>query len=486
MTILKHIALAATGTLMAFGASAQAMYFSSASTPDPLQVAEERLLNANDSTAGMNITTALTEILEHPDVRAALEARMKADGDTAAYIRAEQFLAAYDSIPYDTLVSQRPLPEAFFTPAVYRTYTFEEPQSVLTPDFTGNPATRWLEEQGAMQRNMDRLQRSLFFGHPEFVQYNITMLPEAPKEYHAVVNPEDHTITIVENISVPAAPTVESTVVKKRHWIRSFNALLQFSQAYVSPNWYQGGNNNLNMLANIYYNVKLNQEYHPNLLFETTAQYKLGMNSAPDDEVHNYNISDDLLQITSTFGLKAAKRWYYSVTGNFKTQVLNSYPSNSYDLRSAFLSPGELTIGLGMTYGYANAKKTITFDASIAPISYHLKTCINKRIDPTLYNIKAGHRSESDFGSSAELKFFWQIAHNISYTTRLFAFTDYDSAQADWENRVSFDINRFLSTQIFCHFRYDTATPPCEDKNWKKLQIKEILSIGFSYKFSSL
>ncbi len=254
----------------------------------------------------------------------------------------------------------------------------------------------------------------------------------------------------------------------------------------MSPNWYQGGNNNLNTLANIYYNVKLNTEYHPNLLFETTAQYKLGMNNAPDDSIHNYNISDDLLQINTTFGIKAAKRWYYSFTGQFKTQVLNSYKKNSHDLNSSFLSPGELTAGIGMTYNYANAPKTFTFDASIAPLSYNLKTCISNRIDPTAYNIKEGRKTSHNFGSSAELRLFWKLAYNITFSSRIFAFTDYDSAQADWENTLSFDINRFLSTQVYVHMRYDSATPPCEDENWKKLQVKEILSIGFAYKFSSI
>ncbi|MCH5222387.1 MAG: DUF3078 domain-containing protein [Muribaculaceae bacterium] len=397
----------------------------------------------------------------------------------------DAFLAA-DTTATDTLVVMRQLPAQFFGPAVYSEYYQPDTASVFTPDFSGNTALRWLEEENALNRSMNRIRRALFFEHPEAVKYNINMLPEAPKKFHAVVNPEDHTIEITEFNEVPTAPTVEAAPIKKKHWIRVFDASLQFSQAFVSPNWYQGGNNNLNMLANVLYNVKLNQEYHPKLLFESTFQYKLGMNNAPDDEVHDYSISDDLFQITSTFGLKAAKRWYYSLTGLFKTQLLNSYASNSTNLRSAFLSSGELTIGLGMTYNYANAKKTVSFDASIAPLSYNMKTCINKHIDPKVYGIDNGKRIIHNFGSSAEIKFAWQIAYNISYTSRVFAFSDYDDIQVDWENKVAFTINRFLSTQIQCHARYDSGTPKCADEKWKKLQIKEILSIGFSYKFSTL
>lgn len=388
---------------------------------------------------------------------------------------------------YDTVVVMRKLPATFFAPAVYNSFEFADTASFLKSDYSGNPAMRWIEEEVAMSRKMNYIQRALFTQHPDYVKYNIAMLPEAPKKFHAVLNPEDHTIEIRELASeAPESPTIEAAPIQKKHWIRTFDASLQFSQAYISPNWYQGGNNNLNALANIYYNVKLNQEYHPKLLFETTAQYKLGMNSAPDDSIHNYSISEDLLQITSTFGIKAAKRWYYSLSANFKTQLLNSYESNTRTLRSAFLSPSELTIGLGMTYNYTNPKKNVTFDASIAPLSYNLKTCINEKVDPTLYGIDAGKKIKHQFGSSAEVKLLWKIAHNVTYSSRVFAFSDYSSIQADWENKLAFDVNRFLSTQIFCHVRYDSSTPPCDSEKWKKLQVKEILSIGFSYKFSSL
>ena len=436
--LLKTLSFAIVSSLISLAASAQAMYF-------------------NNARVGAEVSEIPADTVPEPF--------------TGIYTEA-------DSIVYDTVMVMSPLPDVFFAPAVYDTYEFPDTVSPFTRDYSGKPEMRWLEEQNSLARKMKNMQRSLFFENPRYVRYNITMLPEAPKAFHAVVNPEDHTIEIRETpIDVPAAPTIAAAPVKRRHWIRTFNASLQFSQAYVSPNWYQGGNNNLNMLANIFYNVKLNQEFHPNLLFETTAQYKLGMNSAPDDTIHNYSISDDLFQVNTTFGIKAAKRWYYSFTGQFKTQLLNSYNSNSTTLRSAFLSPAELTLGVGMTYNYANAKKSFTFDASIAPLSYNMKTCINDRIDAALYGIEEGRKVVNNFGSSAELKLYWKICYNIAFTSRLFAFTDYNSAQMDWENTLAFEINRFLTTQIYAHARYDTATPACDDPSWKKLQVKEILSI---------
>lgn len=392
-----------------------------------------------------------------------------------------------EETPADTLVSLTPLPSYFFLPAVYSHYDFPDSVDLAVPDFSGEAAMRWLEDANSVAARMKRIRHRFFFGHPELTPYLASELPDAPKKYSAVVNPSDFSVDIVETVTGPAdVPTVKAKEVEKRHWIRGFNVSLQFSQAYVSPNWYQGGNSNINGLANIYYNVKLNQAFHPNLLFESTMQYKLGINNAPEDKVHSYNISDDLLQLTSTFGVKAARRWYYSVSGMFKTQLLNSYKPNSNDVQSAFLSPGELNLGVGMTYNFTNTNKTISFDASISPLSYNLKTCTYWRVDPTAYEIAEGRKCRHKFGSSAELKFQWKISYNITYSTRMFAFTDYSDAYADWENTIVFDINRFLTTQIYAHLRYDSATQPCDDPQWHKLQIKEILSIGFAYKFNSI
>lgn len=379
------------------------------------------------------------------------------------------------------------LPEVFFMPPIYDKYNFFTPLSVGEKVHSDIPALRWVEDNEVLVRQMYALNHNLFYNHPELVHYSLSMLPEAPPQYQAVIDPSDLSVSIREVVQEPGAPTIEAEKVKRRHWLRKFNASLQFSQAYVSPNWYQGGNNNLNALGQIYYNVKLNEVFHPNLLFETTLQYKLGMNNAPDDSIHAYNISDDIFQINTTFGIKAAHRWYYSFTGQFKTQLLNSYKSNTTDLKSSFLSPGELTAGIGMTYAYQNKPKTFSFDASIAPVSYNLKTCINTKMNPGNYGIEEGHKTVSHFGSTAELKLSWRISHNISFNSRLFTFTDYESFQADWENTLAFEINKFLTTQIYCHARYDTRTPydPDEEK-WKKLQVKEIFSIGFAYKFSSI
>ena len=390
-------------------------------------------------------------------------------------------------IEVDTTIETLPIPRYFFRQPVFCGYntalndTIDTYVNAMTPQ--EEELTLWLARKIAHNRRLESIKQNYMIENPNKVQYNLETLPIAPKRVFAKVDPSASKITVKQNISTIEA-NIDNPEIKRRNWLHSFDGILQFSQAYNSPNWYQGGTNSLNMLLNTEFNIKLNEKFHPNLLFDNNFKYKLTLTSAPEDELRNYSISDDIFQINSKFGVRAAKRWFYSIQAQFKTQLLNSYITSTYDLKSAFLSPGELNVGLGMTFNYANEKKTFTFDASVSPLSYNMKTSINPGIDETTFGIEVGKKITSEIGSSGEAKLKWNISHNISLATRLFAFSDYSYFQGDLENTLAFNINRFLSTQINVNLRYDTSADSIE--KWHRLQLKEILSFGFSYRFKNM
>ena len=187
--------------------------------------------------------------------------------------------------------------------------------------------------------------------------------------------------------------------------------------------------------------MKLNEKFYPKLLFEMTTQYKLGVNSAPDDTIRNYNITDDIFQFNAKFGYKARSNWYYSTNVAFKTQLFNNYASNSRDLRAAFMSPGRAQYRY--RYDVFAQHQEGELRASINPLSYNLKTCTNDRMNETAFGIKEGRSSVSQIGSNAELTFKARLTWNITYTSRLFLFTNYEYLQGDWQNTLAFDINKF-------------------------------------------
>ena len=399
------------------------------------------------------------------------------------------------TLPTDTTlnVSDRMYNEIFYLPMVFDHY------DMFLSEKAGDPLNESFPEEGEPSSFFNRLvkrnYRQRYFMQqvmsemPEIVHYNMATMPRPPKKFVMHLDPSTAKLTVEEFKAAPidsmkqVVPEIEPTRI---NWLHSFDGSLHFSQAYISPNWYQGGNSNLNMIVGALYNVKLNPKFNPNVIFETTVSYKLGLNNAPEDSIHKYNISEDLFQVNSKFGLKAACRWYYSITAQFKTQLLNSYKVNTNEMIAAFLSPAELNVGVGLTYSYENPRKTVQFSASIAPLSYNLKTCTNPNLNPEAFGIDAGKTSKSEYGSSLELTFKWRLTYNIQYSSRLFAFTDYHYQQGDWENTIDFSINRFMSARIFAHLRYDSQAPVVADTSWRHWQFKEILSIGFSYKFSRL
>ncbi len=183
--------------------------------------------------------------------------------------------------------------------------------------------------------------------------------------------------------------------------------------------------------------------------------------------------------------MQAFEHWYYSMNGMFKTQFFNNYPANSTTKKAAFLSPGELNLGIGMTYNYVDPKKKFRLDASISPLSYNLKICTNPGVNETSFGIKEGRHSVSEIGSNAEVKVNWNIMWNISYVSRFFVFTNYEYIMGDWENTINLSINRYLSTQLYLHLRYDSSKPSPTNSNWGKWQLKEILSFGLQYQFKT-
>lgn len=349
----------------------------------------------------------------------------------------------------------------------------------------GSPIPAWLKRAVDTYRFQEDFIYSMMVSEPWLIDIADWNLPEPPR-----LPEEDFSLRgYLKRLNLPVLEPDKALPVhangERINWLHTFNIALQLSQAYVSANWYQGGNSYLAFLTNFLWDVSLNNVYYPKLIFQSTVSYKLSINSTPDDECHRYSISQDQFQYNLKLGYKALYNWYYSFLAQFKTQFFNSYPANSMTRSASFLSPGELNLGLGMTYSKENAKKTLKFSASISPASYNLKTCIDDKVDHAQFGIKPDRKWVNEFGSNAEVNFYAQLWGNTTYTTRLFLFTDYKTFLSDWENTLNFQFSRFFSTQIYAHLRYDTSADSSISRKWRKLMLKEILSVGISYSFST-
>lgn len=377
-----------------------------------------------------------------------------------------------------------PMPPTLFLPATFLGY--DSAVDSAARSLSAPPADEpvWLSRNLGANHLARALHQHFTMLHPDGVPYNYFTLPTPPEQYVMVADP-DKAIMVLRHLPAASAPAKDDISVAKvdytrQNWINRLGINFQFSQGYVSPNWYQGGNSALNIIADFTYNTKLNDKFHSRLMFENFFQWRTALSSTQDDPYRKYSLTENRFQINSKFGYRAIYNWYYSFTGMFKTPVLNGYKVGTNNRTSSFLSPGELNVGLGMTYNHKAKNGRFDISLSISPLSYNLKTVLDDKVYATDRNgLVEGHHTKSSYGSTFEMNFTWKPDRNIQWKSRLFFFTNYDNYQADWQNTWDFTINRFLSARLKCDLRYDSARKPMG--SWKRLQLNEYLSFGFAY-----
>ena len=295
---------------------------------------------------------------------------------------------------------------------------------------------------------------------------------------HTIVTPrkEDIVSYVVPEKEKTNAET-ELVILKPNFWKYTAAASMQFSQHGISDNWYQGGestnalNSEFRMTAN--YNDKQKVQ------FENSLEIKLGFITAPSDTVHNYKTNADLFRINSKLGIRAIKNLYYTLSGEFQTQFFSNYKTNTNDLISTFFSPANLKLSLGLDYKQNKNKYNLSILGN--PLSWRYVYLANDKIvNPSQFNVEAGKRRASLFGSEISANITWKIRDNFTYRTKFDYFTTYEKVIMNWENTFEFKFNRYLSTKIFLHGRFDDGVILTDD-NRTYFQFKEMLTFGLSY-----
>lgn len=259
-------------------------------------------------------------------------------------------------------------------------------------------------------------------------------------------------------------------------WVHNASALAQFSENTVTANWYQGGNNNVAVLGIL--SGQLNYDNKKNIQWENSAEWRLGFNTVPGDTLRMMSTSDDVLKINSKLGVKASGSFFYSASFDFSTQFFNSYNGvNSNVLKTSFLTPVRMNLGVGMDYKY---KKI--FSLMVSPFSYKYIYANNPQVNPNLFGIVNGGNHLAEVGSSLTAQLSYPVSHEIQLDSKFSFFTNYQKMEVDWEVVCNMQINRFMSTRISLHPRYDNSVILPSGQR-AALQFKQLISVGFSHKF---
>ncbi len=275
---------------------------------------------------------------------------------------------------------------------------------------------------------------------------------------------------------------------KKGEWKHGGVGNLNINQGYVS-NWVEGGESSINAT----WVLNLNANYKSdNTSWDNYAKWKYGVLKSENIQLRK---NEDKFEFESKFGFNASEKWYYSGLVNVKSQLFNgySYPNDSIPV-SAFLSPGNIVSSLGMDF-----KPTKNFTLMLSPFSVKTTVVLDTvNIDQTRYGLEPDQRFKGELGGYITAKWKTNLHENIVMNNKVELFSSYlnnpENIDVDWEFSLVLKATKYLSTTISTHVIYDddidipvyvlnSAGQPVQDGVTKAIQFKEMLSVGFSYKF---
>ena len=336
-------------------------------------------------------------------------------------------------------------------------------------------------------RDMDRIMMNIYLNHPNLVaksERSLNRIGAVHKEMDAPIKNKVQLVTKADALPIEEDDEehfnlpMEIVVKKPNFWKYSGDYYLQMLQNYVSSNWYKGGESNYSMVASITMQANYNNKQKVKL--DNKLEMKLGFQTSRGDTLHSFKTSEDLIRYTGKLGLQASKKWYYSLQLIAYTQFMRGYKSNDKMVYSDILSPLNINLSVGMDYNVAWFNKKLTGNIHLAPLAYNFKYVGRKEL-ATRYGLDEGKHTLNDFGSECTVDLTWAFTNTIKWKTRLYGYTTYERAEVEWENTISFQFNKYITSNLFIYPRFDDGAKKDDDHGY--WQLKEYMSIGFAYSF---
>jgi hypothetical protein len=264
-------------------------------------------------------------------------------------------------------------------------------------------------------------------------------------------------------------------------------------------NWAAGGNNSISVagLVNVFAKFRKGKNTWDNNLELGYGVIKQGTNK-------KWWKNDDKIQFSSKYGRELKRHWYATALADFRTQFTNgyNYPNDSIYI-SKFMAPGYGLGAIGFDYkpndkfsvfiAPVTGKFTFVNDDSLAKFgAFGVQKEIRDVNDPTIITqTYLKHREE--FGAYLKMQYQTKVMENITFQTILELFSNYlhnpQNVDVNWSTLTTFKVNKFISATLATQLIYDDDIKVLRSSGDQKgtfgpdVQFKQVLGVGFTYKF---
>lgn len=304
-----------------------------------------------------------------------------------------------------------------------------------------------------------------------------------------------------DNTDTTSATAVADSI---KYWKFAGQTALHFNQMSLN-NWSSGGESSLAGKTS----AKLRLSYgKDNVNFDSKLNMMFGLIGLEESGLQK---TDDKIDFSSNYSLKAFKDWSYSTFLNLKTQFAEGYKyPNDSTVISDFFAPGYITLSLGMKYkpsdellillSPASGKFTFVCNQELANKgSFGVKPAVVD--DSTGMILEEGKNYKAEFGINVVFSIEKEVVKNITAESKLNLYNNYLddnlpnrwNIDLDWESNITFAVNKHIETDLYIHMIYDHETKISQYEmvdgekvkvgEGPRLQFKESFGLGLAFKF---
>ncbi len=204
--------------------------------------------------------------------------------------------------------------------------------------------------------------------------------------------------------------------------------------------------------------------------------------------------TDDRIEFVSKYGRTAFKKWRYTSVFNFTSQFQPGfqYPTDTTRVRiSDWLAPGYINFSIGL-----EEQTTEWLTVFVSPLSAKVTVVQDEALSARgAFGVDSNKTARFELGGMIRVGIDATLMENVSYQSTLQLFSNYtenpENIDVNWDNLISFKVNKFLSTSLSVTVIYDDDIDiPVDldddgtvDIEAPRTQIKQVLSLGVQYQF---